>query len=214
MKLLVASEDNVLSDKINDAAHIYHPGAQVAVSSTVENMFLRLNNTRNLDLVFVDLDFLGKEWRYYMKRIMSKLDKARLVIITSHENLKIFSFLFDSGVNSYILKKYDGNILKIILELLVLGFDYFPPELLRGYAHESDSLTPRDFVLPEGKSLTQRQRQVLECLGRGLSNKEIAAELSVSDSTVKLHINRLMRILDVDNRTQIVLMAQKLGFLP
>lgn len=214
MKFLVASTDNDLFIKVNNVAHAYKSDARVAISSTIENMFLMLNNVKDFDFVFVDLDFLAKEWRYHIKRVMSKLGNAKLVIITSHESLKIFSFLFDSGINSYILKKYNGNILKIILELLVLGFDYFPPELLRSYVHETDSLSRPDFILPEGKSLTPRQRQVLACLGRGLSNKEIAAELDVSDSTVKLHINNLMRVLDVDNRTQIVLMAQKLGFLP
>jgi len=214
MKFLVASMDNDLFIKVNDVVHAYKSDAQVAISSTIENMFLMLNNVKDFDFVFVDLDFLSKEWRYYIKRVMSKLGNAKLVIITNHESLKIFSFLFDSGVHSYILKKYDGNILKIILELLVCGFAYFPPELIRYYAQKSDTLPPPDFTLPEGKSLTPRQRQVLACLGRGLSNKEIAAELDVSDSTVKLHINNLMRILDVDNRTQIVLMAQKLGFLP
>jgi len=214
MKFLVASMDNDLFIKVNNAAHVYQSDAQAVFSSTIENMFLLLNNVKDFDLVFVDLDFLTKEWRYHIRRIMSKLGSAKLVIVTSQESLKIFSFLFDSGVHSYILKKYDGNVLKIILELLMRGFAYFPPELIRYYAQESDTLTPPDFTLPEGKSLTPRQRQVLACLGRGLSNKEIAAELDVSDSTVKLHINNLMRVLDVDNRTQIVLMAQKLGFLP
>ena len=214
MRFLVAGTDSCLFSKVNDIADVYKPNAQVVISSTIENMFLMLNNVKDFDLVFIDLDFLGKEWRYYMKRIISKIGDARLVIVTNKESVKIFSFLFDSGVYSYILKKYDGNVLKIILELLVRGFAYFPPELIRQYALEEDAEASSDFALPEGKHLTPRQRQVLICLGRGLSNKEIAAELSISEATVKLHVNNLMRVMDVDNRTQIVLMAQKLGFLP
>ncbi len=214
MKFLVASADNAILTEINDVAGINKPDAQVTNSSTVENMFLMLNNIKNFDIVFIDLDLLDKEWRYYIKRVMSKLGKAKLVIITSQDSVRIFSFLFDSGAYSYILKKYDSGLVRIILELLMCGSAYFPPELILRYISESDSKAPSDFSLPEGKYLTQRQQQVLLCLGRGLSNKEIAAELDVSDSTVKLHINNLMRVLDVDNRTQIVLMAQKMGFLP
>jgi len=214
MKFLVASADNAILTEINDVAGINKPDAQVTNSSTVENMFLMLNNIKNFDIVFIDLDLLDKEWRYYIKRVMSKLGKAKLVIITSQDSVRIFSFLFDSGAYSYILKKYDSDLVRIILELLMCGSAYFPPELILRYISESDSKAPSDFSLPEGKYLTQRQQQVLLCLGRGLSNKEIAAELDVSDSTVKLHINNLMRVLDVDNRTQIVLMAQKMGFLP
>ena len=214
MKFLVASADNAVLTEINEIANINKPDVQITNSSTIENMFLMLNNVKNFDIVFIDLDLLDKEWRYYMKRVMSKLGKAKLVVITSQDSVRIFSFLFDSGAYSYILKKYDSSIARIILELVMCGSAYFPPELILRYISESDSRTPSDFSLPEGKHLTQRQQQVLLCLGRGLSNKEIAAELGVSDSTVKLHINNLMRVLDVDNRTQIVLMAQKMGFLP
>jgi len=54
---------------------------------------------------------------------------------------------------------------------------------------------------------------VLELLGEGMSNKQIAFKMDVSEATVKLHINALLKNLEVDNRTQAVVSAQRLGFI-
>ena len=68
-------------------------------------------------------------------------------------------------------------------------------------------------VLPSGRKLTPRQREVLELLSIGLSNKEIAYCINVSEATVKLHINALLRNLHVKNRTKAVITAQMMGLL-
>ena len=58
--------------------------------------------------------------------------------------------------------------------------------------------------------LTERQREVLKCLGRGRSNKEIARDLGLSLNTVKIHVAAVLRALGVDNRTQAAIQAQRL----
>ena len=59
--------------------------------------------------------------------------------------------------------------------------------------------------------LTDRQKDVLREMIKGLSNKEIARELAMSPSTVKVHVAAILRELEVKNRTQVVSMAQELG---
>lgn len=63
------------------------------------------------------------------------------------------------------------------------------------------------------KNLTTRQSEVLGLIAEGLPNKQIAYKLGVSEATVKLHINALLRSLGVTNRTQAVITAQKMGIL-
>jgi DNA-binding NarL/FixJ family response regulator len=60
-------------------------------------------------------------------------------------------------------------------------------------------------------ALTQRQRQVLKLMAQGKTNKDISRELCVSENTVKVHVTAILKALGVSNRTQAVLMAQKLG---
>ena len=64
-----------------------------------------------------------------------------------------------------------------------------------------------------GKTLTNRQQQVLGLVAQGMSNKQIAYEMGVSEATVKLHINALLRSVGATNRTQALIRAQQMGLI-
>jgi DNA-binding NarL/FixJ family response regulator len=78
------------------------------------------------------------------------------------------------------------------------------------FVPQTASLTPSE--QPNG--LTLRQLEVISMLGRGFSNKEIARALDVAERTVKAHVSAVFEALNVRNRTQAVLVAQRRGFLP
>ena len=69
------------------------------------------------------------------------------------------------------------------------------------------------FSNPLKKNLTNRQSQVLDLIAQGKSNRQIAYDMGVSEATVKLHINALLLSLKVNNRTQAVITAQKMGLI-
>ena len=71
----------------------------------------------------------------------------------------------------------------------------------------------KTYVLPSGEKLTHRQREVLNYLSQGFSNKQIAGKMDISEPTVKLHIHGLFYKLGVINRTQIVLKVAELGLI-
>ena len=70
-----------------------------------------------------------------------------------------------------------------------------------------------DYALGNGVSLSARQVGVLQQLGLGLSNKQIAHNLGVAEPTVKMHISALLRAFGVQNRVQILLKAKEKGFI-
>ena len=71
----------------------------------------------------------------------------------------------------------------------------------------------QDYALGNGLFLSQRQVNVLQQLGQGLSNKQIAHNLGVAEPTVKMHISSLLRAFGVQNRVQVLLRAKDKGFL-
>ena len=71
----------------------------------------------------------------------------------------------------------------------------------------------QDYDLGNGQFLSQRQVGVLQQLGRGLSNKQIAHNLGVDEPTVKMHISALLRAFGVQNRVQVLLKAKEKGFV-
>ncbi|MBQ8557971.1 MAG: response regulator transcription factor [Alphaproteobacteria bacterium] len=70
-----------------------------------------------------------------------------------------------------------------------------------------------EYALGNGSYLSERQVAVLQQLGQGLSNKQIAHELGVAEPTIKMHISSLLRAFKVQNRVQILLKAKEMNFL-
>ena len=98
---------------------------------------------------------------------------------------------------------------------------YIPPELLQVNLKDN-SLPIHELIADldenpkqtkENKILTPRQTEVVQCLAEGLSNKQIAYRLGLSEGTVKIHITLLMRALEVSNRVQAVNEARRCGLL-
>lgn len=91
-----------------------------------------------------------------------------------------------------------------IVRLMLRGGEYFPATMLHSYARQIDArpslLQPSNAVLMKG--LTQREMQILEMVSRGLQNKQIAAAISLSENTVKIHLHHIIRKLGAHNRTE------------
>ncbi len=71
----------------------------------------------------------------------------------------------------------------------------------------------QDYALGNGLFLSQRQASVLQQLGQGLSNKQIAHNLGVAEPTIKMHVSALLRAFGVQNRVQVLLKAKEKGFI-
>ena len=98
------------------------------------------------------------------------------------------------------------------MKLILDGGTYLPPSVLSqanaGLFGEQPGETKS-----RNKTLTPRQTEVLGFVAEGMSNKQIAYEMGVSEATVKLHINALLRAVGATNRTQAVIIAQKTGLI-
>ena len=116
----------------------------------------------------------------------------------------------ENGISGYIPKRSDPKIMTGALKLVLDGGTYLPPSVLDS---GSSSGNQQGENRSKGKTLTNRQSQVLELVAQGLSNKQIAYEMGVSEATVKLHINALLRSIGATNRTQAVIIAQKMGLI-
>ena len=112
----------------------------------------------------------------------------------------------EKGASGYITKRAETKILSNALKLILDGGTYIPPVMLGKNLDD----TP---AKGKGKMLTNRQSQVLGLVAKGMSNKQIAYEMGVSEATVKLHINALLRAIGATNRTQAVIIAQKMGLI-
>jgi DNA-binding NarL/FixJ family response regulator len=127
------------------------------------------------------------------------------------------------GVRGYLTDRASVDIALAALRLVLAGGVYFPRSVLPDCTNWGPAPSDDIVVMPTvavtagvpavaGKpavAFTERERQVLATLQRGLSNKIIASELNLSENTVKVHLSRIMRKLKTTNRTEAALVAQR-----
>ena len=205
MKIIIADDHALYRDGLRFNLGIMLPKAQILDASSFAQALdlLKLNN--DADLVLVNLDMSEANWENGIKTLKEFLPDVRIGVMSASEDSHNIKKALNLGVCCYLPKNIDTKVLNSALGLVLNGATYFPPTLLKQAADNMN--------LANGKKLTNRQFEVLKYLAQGLSNKQVACQMGVSEATVKLHINALLRAVGATNRTQAVIKAQKMGVI-
>ena len=162
------------------------------------------------DLVLLDLDMpvmSGIEALAQMGEIANDMPVVMLTVSEDAEDLKE---AFVLGAKGYLVKNIEAEYLVNSIRQIIAGESVMSPEMtskfVNGIRAKNVSLMPE--VRPENvKSLTEREKQILGCLAQGASNREMAKLLNMSESTVKAHLQRIMRRFDFSSRVQAAVFA-------
>ncbi len=145
------------------------------------------------DLIILDLNMKGISGLDTLRSLRAQGVDARIVVLTvSDEQSDIFA-LMDAGVDGYLLKDSDTADLIDNIQKAAKG------EVVLSESVRSHILNRRPEADPLAV-LTDRERDVLQWIATGMSNKQIAAQLFISEETVKVHIRNLLRKLNVHSR--------------
>ncbi|MBE0696379.1 MAG: response regulator transcription factor [Anaerolineaceae bacterium] len=162
------------------------------------------------DIILLDLDMPGGGLEA-ARVISNDCPVTRIVILTASEEDDHLLTALKTGTRAYILKGVAARELLRILRAVAAGESYVPPALAASLLlelHEPGSSSRKQNTNPIN-DLTERERQILEGLAVGLSNKEIGQKLFLSEKTVKHYITNILQKLQVRNRVEAALLAQK-----
>lgn len=210
MKVLIADEQSLFRDGLTLRLKEINQNIDILQSSSLTEMLQILSAEPNTDILILDIDLAGFSAEEIIKNIQNISPSAKIIAISSSEDVHNIKNILSLGAKGYIPKRSDSNILSGALKLILDGGTYIPPIMLKT---DSISKSTSPTLPPLKKNLTNRQSQVLDLIAQGKSNKQIAYDMGVSEATVKLHINALLRSLKVNNRTQAVITAQKMGLI-
>ena len=208
MKILIADDHALFRDGLALYLEKLAPDVVIGQASSYSQMFKLLGSDNNIDFVFFDFEMPDLPWSQALENLKKVAPDTSFVIISSAEDTRTIKAVLAAGAKGYIPKRSDAKVLNNALRLILDGGTYVPPNLIENISQIA--LNGKNQSI---KNLTQRQSQVLDLIAQGKSNKQIAYDMGVSESTVKLHINALLRSLHVSNRTQAVITAQKLGII-
>lgn len=172
----------------------------LSVSSVPEAM-QAMHRDADIGLVLLDIHLKGDDGFNALKQIGSRFPTTACVMISGDESDAVAARAVASGASGFIPKSFTAAEMIAAIQKVLAGEVFVP-------AKSSTSSSP------ESGGLTLRQLEVISMLGRGFSNKEIARALDVAERTVKAHVSAVFEALNVRNRTQAVLAAQRRGYLP
>lgn len=152
--------------------------------------------------------------RGMLDRLQEALPEVPLIVVSDREDIAAVTEAIKRGVRGYIPTSLDSHVVVEALHFVRAGGTFVPASALiktattvQGPAPPEDPREPSLQVL----GFTQRELQVLEHVRQGKPNKIIAHELVMQESTVKVHVRRIMKKLNATNRTQAAFLAQRLA---
>ncbi|HAT00787.1 response regulator [Pantoea agglomerans] len=151
------------------------------------------------DIILLDLNMKGMSGLDTLKALRHEGISSRILVLTVSDARSDIFAMVDAGADGYLLKDSEPEVLLGHILQASRGEKVFSEDVTRYLANRQHSADPL-------RQLTERERDVLQEVARGLSNKEVAAILHISEETVKVHIRNLLRKLDVRSRVAATVM--------
>lgn len=190
--------------------------AEVIEVGSLDDALARLGERGDITIALFDLDMPGMRGPANLGAVRETFPDIRTAVVSASRRRQDILTTLDAGAHGYIPKAMGVDDLTHALRAVLGGSIYVPPLLAQVPADGPDgSMQP--FLGAERRSapdvlarLTPRQRDVLELLVKGQSNKEIARTLDLGEGTVKIHLAALFRNLEVRNRATAAVAGAKL----
>jgi DNA-binding NarL/FixJ family response regulator len=156
------------------------------------------------DIILMDFTLPDGTGLDATRAILAELPGTRIIFLTIHEeDDKVFNAI-RHGAQGYLPKSVTSTHLLNYLRGMERGEAAIQPELTARILKEFAQLTPREDLNPEAVSkLTMRQREILKELKTGATNRQIAARLVISEQTVKNHVSRVLKKLNLKSRHEL-----------
>ena len=168
---------------------------------------LKLIKKHKPDVVLMDLQMAGTDGVDALKMIRPEFPGLPILILTSFSDDAHIYAALRAGASGFLLKEMGGDELVEAIRGAAKGKPQLHPEIARRLMERAP--------MPEDpfEKLTERERELLKLLARGMSNKEIAVALTLTEMTVKGYVSDVLMKLGVSDRTQAALMAVRFGLV-
>ncbi len=161
------------------------------------------------NVVVLDITMPGLNGLDICRELTRKLQGVAVLILTMHDDEEFIASALENGASGYLLKEAAAEQLAEAIHRVARGELYLGPGMPKNVLQR----VGRDEGDPY-KTLTTRERQVLQLIAEGKTNRQVAEDLSLAVKTVDTHRTRLMRKLNIHDQTSLVKFALRKGIVP
>lgn len=209
IKVLLIEDNRLLREGIS-ALLKKQPDINVVTSVGNGENILALIGKLNPDIVLIDLGLRNQNSLQVVKLTRQHFQETKIIVMDLIPlQADVLEFV-QAGVSGFILKDANVNDLLKTIRSVAEGFKVLPPNLtgsLFSQIVEHAVNSPNSSVLMESVRMTKRERQVIELISEGHTNKEIAQKLHLSSYTIKSHVHNILEKLALSTRVQIAKFA-------
>ncbi|MCL1693884.1 MAG: response regulator transcription factor [Actinomycetia bacterium] len=206
MKVAITDDHRVVREglryMLSDA-----PGVDVVGEAESGEELLAIVGSEPVDVVLLDVRMPGMSGLDVLEALTKAAPQVRVLMLSMHDQPAYVRRAIELGAAGYVLKSAGRDELLTALQVAAEGGTYLPAELM-----EPLVATMAGRTRPSGK-LSPREHQVLQLVADGYENKQIAAELELSEATVKTYLRGVFDRLEVSSRAEAVAVGLRLGLI-
>jgi len=212
LKLLVVEDHALVREGLVGLLSQIEDGVQVFESADFESALSVLDNEGDFDLVLLDLALPGIDGFAGLDILRRRYPAMPVAVVSAFDDHPTVTRVMNLGASGFIPKALNGERLLQGVREILAGNIFRPSAQMPARLDDAVPLAPSSISVRPGEiGLTERQAQVLCLMVRGLSNRDIADQLDLSEGTVKIHATAVFKALGVTSRTQALVTAARYG---
>ncbi|SBT17444.1 Transcriptional activator protein ExaE [Marinomonas gallaica] len=208
ISLLIADDHPLFRSALTGALREQLGEVEIQESHDLESTLGSLKANPDVDLLLLDLNMPGSGDLYGLIRIRADYPDIPVAVISGSDEIPVVAKVIEAGALGYIPKTSEPSIYLEAIGAILEGDTWLPAGMADKLENQP---APNLDMQRRVAELTPQQYKVLCYLHEGLLNKQIAYELNISEATVKAHITAIFRKLNINNRTQAVLVVSDLN---
>lgn len=214
MKILIADDHQLVVDALAQLVRENESDAEVLQAASLADAMDAIDQDGAVEIVLLEYDLPGMDGIAGLDKVRGRFPEIPCAIFSGVQDAAIASSALARGAAGFLPKSLSAPAFFHAIKLMQVGEKFIPAQLFENFAHRSETAQPaspdsHQFIAE--KALSRRETEVLAALVKGISNRQIGAELGVEEVTVKLHLRRIYRKIGVSNRTQAVKLAMAHG---
>lgn len=209
-RFLIVDDHPLFREALENAIRWAMPDSDMIEATSIDEA-LDVLETTEIDLTFLDLSMPGTTGLSGLVRLRKAFPRSPIVVVSCHQDSQIIASVLSLGVGGYIPKSTSKEELAHSIAEVLKGAVYLPSSYRAITPGRRGKGSTQELLKRLGE-LTPQQLKVLDMIRQGLQNKQIAYELSIRETTVKVHVSEILRKLNVLSRTKAIIEMSKIDF--